>query len=128
MTVLQLHGSMAFRVLQWCHPMPASIKEDKLLSPDDHLIWCPKVDSGPRNFITSCGVRFPFVIARQIVVRKMKCLLECKSCSFATLLTCALIIHMLPQNRKTYCNVKDNIVFYKTVEKSSYMKHLAICM
>ena len=48
MTVLQLHGPMAFRVLQWCHPMPASIKEDKLLFPDDHLIWCPKVDSGPR--------------------------------------------------------------------------------
>ena len=49
MTVLQLHGPMAFRVLQWCHPMPASIKEDKLLFPDDHLIWCPKVDSGPRR-------------------------------------------------------------------------------
>ena len=49
MTVLQLHGPMAFRVLQWCHPMPASIKEDKLLSPDDHLIWYPKVDLGPRK-------------------------------------------------------------------------------
>ena len=47
MTVLQLHGPMAFRVLQWCHPMLASIKEDKLLYPDDHLIWCSKVDSGP---------------------------------------------------------------------------------
>ena len=22
-------------------------KEDKLLHPDDHLIWCSKVDSGP---------------------------------------------------------------------------------
>ena len=49
MTVLQLHGPMAFRVLQWCHPMLASIKEDKLLYPDDHLIWCSKVDSGPRT-------------------------------------------------------------------------------
>ena len=49
MTVLQLRGLMAFRVLQWCHPMLASIKEDKLLFPDDHLIWCPKVDSGPRT-------------------------------------------------------------------------------
>ena len=27
--------------------MLASHKEDKLLYPDDHLIWCPKVDSGP---------------------------------------------------------------------------------
>ena len=53
MTVLQLHGPMAFRVLQWCHPMPASIKEDKLLFSDDHLIWCPKVDSGPRTGMTS---------------------------------------------------------------------------
>ena len=51
MTVLQLHGPMAFHVLQWCHPMLASIKEDKLLYPDDHLIWCSKVDSGPRNYI-----------------------------------------------------------------------------
>ena len=49
MTVLHLRGPMAFRVLQWCHPMLASIKEDKLLSPDDHLIWCSKVDSGPRT-------------------------------------------------------------------------------
>ena len=24
-------------------------KEDKLLHPDDHLIWCSKVDSGPRK-------------------------------------------------------------------------------
>ena len=26
MTVLQLHGPMAFHVLQWCHPMLASTK------------------------------------------------------------------------------------------------------
>ena len=55
MTVLQLHGPMAFRVLQWCHPMLASIKEDKLLYPDDHLIWCSKVDSGPR-------ISLPFLV------------------------------------------------------------------
>ena len=36
-------------------PCPAMVspnagpgKEDKLLHPDDHLIWCSKVDSGPR--------------------------------------------------------------------------------
>ena len=55
MTVLHLHGPMAFRVLQWCHPMLASIKEDKLLYPDDHLIWCSKVDSGPR-------ISLPFLV------------------------------------------------------------------
>ena len=55
MTVLQLRGLMEFRVLQWCHPMLASLMEDKLLYPDDHLIWCSKVDSGPR--ISIC---FPF--------------------------------------------------------------------
>ena len=49
MMVLQLRGPMAFRVLQWCHPMLASLKEDKLLYPDDHLIWCSKVDPGPRT-------------------------------------------------------------------------------
>ena len=48
MTVLQLHGLMGFRALQWCHPMLAGQQEDKLLYPDDHLIWCSKVDSGPR--------------------------------------------------------------------------------
>ena len=48
MTVLHLCGPMAFRVLQWCHPMLAEHNEDKLLYPDDHLIWCSKVDSGPR--------------------------------------------------------------------------------
>ena len=51
MTVLQLRGPMAFRVPQWCHPMLARNKEDKLLYPDDHLIWCSKVDSGPRTTI-----------------------------------------------------------------------------
>ena len=49
MTVLQLCDLMEFRVLQWCHPMLSSIKEDKLLYPDDHLLWCSKVDSGPRT-------------------------------------------------------------------------------
>ena len=59
MTVLQLHGPMALRVLQWCHPMLASIKEDKLLFPDDHLIWCSKVDSGLRTQLlkTFCGLK-----------------------------------------------------------------------
>ena len=33
--------------------MLASHKEDKLLYPDDHLIWCPKVDSGPRTLAKS---------------------------------------------------------------------------
>ena len=30
-------------------PNTGSHKEDKLLYPDDHIIWCSKVDSGPRN-------------------------------------------------------------------------------
>ena len=38
MMVLQLCGPMAFRVLQWCHPMLVQHKEDKLLYPDHHLI------------------------------------------------------------------------------------------
>ena len=53
MTVLQFRGPMAFRVPQWCHAMLASNKEDKLLYPDDHLIWCSKVDSGPRISLPS---------------------------------------------------------------------------
>ena len=40
-----------FRVLQWCHPMLACIEDNKLWHPDDHLIWCPKVDSGPHRSI-----------------------------------------------------------------------------
>ena len=38
-----------FRVLHWCRPMPACIGDNKLWHPDGHLIWCPKVDSGPRS-------------------------------------------------------------------------------
>ena len=56
MTVLQLRGPVVFRVLQWCHPMLASLMEDKLLYPDDHLIWCSKVDSGPRSVPGPGGV------------------------------------------------------------------------
>ena len=55
MTVLQFRGPMAFHVPQWCHPMLASNKEDKLLYPDDHLIWCSKMDSGPR-------ISLPFLV------------------------------------------------------------------
>ena len=55
MMVLQLCGPMVFRVLQWGLPMPAQHNEDKLLYPDDHLIWCPKVDSGPR-------ISLPFLV------------------------------------------------------------------
>ena len=49
MTVPQLCGPMAFHVLQWCRPMLAYHNEDKLLYPDDHLIWCSKVHSGPHT-------------------------------------------------------------------------------
>ena len=38
-----------FRVLHWCRPMPACISGNKMWHPDDHLIWCPKVDSGPHK-------------------------------------------------------------------------------
>ena len=38
-----------FRVLHWCCPMPACIGDNKLWHPDDHLIWCSKVDSGPHT-------------------------------------------------------------------------------
>ena len=55
MTVLQLCWPMAFRVLRWCHPMLAWHNEDKLVYPDDHLIWCLKVDSGPR-------ISLPFLV------------------------------------------------------------------
>ena len=40
-----------FRVLHWCRPMPACISGNKLWHPDDHLIWCPKVDSGPPDHL-----------------------------------------------------------------------------
>ena len=36
-------------------PNASSHKEDKLLYPDDPLIWCPKVDSGPR-------ISLPFLV------------------------------------------------------------------
>ena len=49
MTVLQSCGLMEFRVLQWCHPMLASTRWDKLLYPDHYLVWYAKVDSGPHN-------------------------------------------------------------------------------
>ena len=44
--------------VMWAYgiPCPAMVspnasphKEDKLLHPDDHLIWCSKVDSGPHT-------------------------------------------------------------------------------
>ena len=51
MTVLQLRGLMEFRVLQWCHPMLAHHKEDKLLYPDHYLVWYMEVDSGPHIYL-----------------------------------------------------------------------------
>ena len=49
MMVLQLRGPMACCVLQWGHPMLVEHSQDKLLCPDDHLIWCLKLDSGPHR-------------------------------------------------------------------------------
>ena len=69
MTGLQLRGPMAFHVLQWCHPMLASLKEDKLLYPDDHLIWCSKVDSGPR-------ISLPFLVDLPTIVGGLQIILQ----------------------------------------------------
>ena len=50
------NGSHDCAPVMWAYgiPCPAMVsanagpgKEDKLLHPDDHLIWCSKVDSGP---------------------------------------------------------------------------------
>ena len=41
-------------------------KEDKLLYPDDHLIWCSNVDSGPRK-------DGPDISRFQTVVQKVLC-------------------------------------------------------
>ena len=52
-------GSHDCAPVMWAYgiPCPAMVspnasqyKEDKLLHPDDHLIWCSKVDSGPCPF------------------------------------------------------------------------------
>ena len=48
-------GCGEFRVLHWCRPMPACMSGNKLWHPDDHLIWCPKVDSGPH-------ISLPFLV------------------------------------------------------------------
>ena len=48
-------GCGEFRVLHWCRPMLACIGGNKLWHPDDHLIWCPKVDSGPH-------ISLPFLV------------------------------------------------------------------
>ena len=49
MTVLQLHGPMGFRVLQWCHPMLACAKGTSYCTRIITLYGAWKVDSGPRN-------------------------------------------------------------------------------
>ena len=47
MTVLQLHGPMGFRVLQWCHPMLACAKRTSYCTRITTLYGARKVDSGP---------------------------------------------------------------------------------
>ena len=47
-TVLQLHGPMGLRVLQWCHPMLACAKRTSYCTRIITLYGVRKVDSGPR--------------------------------------------------------------------------------
>ena len=47
MTVLQFRGPMAFRVLQWCHPMLASSSRTSCCT-QMITLYGTKVDSGPR--------------------------------------------------------------------------------
>ena len=56
-------GSHDCAPVTWAYgiPCPAMVspnagpgKEDRLLHPDDHLIWCSKVDSGPHKKIPVC--------------------------------------------------------------------------
>ena len=54
MTVLQLHGPMAFCVLQWCHPMPASTKRTSCCTRIITLYGTWEVDSGPHKLISVC--------------------------------------------------------------------------
>ena len=56
-------GCGEFRALQWCHPMLACIEDNKLWHPDDHLIWCSKVDSGPRSQNKACISRAVQILA-----------------------------------------------------------------
>ena len=48
-TVLQLHGPMGLRVLQWCHPMLACTKRTSYCTRIITLYGAWKVDSGPRT-------------------------------------------------------------------------------
>ena len=50
-TVLQLHGPMGFRVLQWCHPMLACAKRASYCTQIITLYGAQKVDSGPHNYV-----------------------------------------------------------------------------
>ena len=54
-----------FRVLHWCCPMPACISGNKMWHPDDHLIWCPKVDSGPH-------ISLPFLVDLPLLLEVYK--------------------------------------------------------
>ena len=59
MTVLQLRGPMGFCVLQWCHPMLACGKEDKLLNPDHHLIRYAKSGFRPAQPVAAVKRNHP---------------------------------------------------------------------
>ena len=71
-------GSHDCALVTWAYgiPCPAMVspnagpgKEDKLLHPDDHLIWCSKVDSGPRSlfqFLVQDPISFITALQRSL--------------------------------------------------------------
>ena len=69
MTVLQLHGPMRLRVLQWCHPMLACAKRTSYCTWIIKLYGARKVDSGPRRSL-------PFLVDLPTIVGGLQITLQ----------------------------------------------------
>ena len=67
-------GCGDFRVLHWCHPVPACISGNKLWHPDDYLIWRPRTGFRPaqcnRRYV---GLGKTGVLCKCYVIITMDC-------------------------------------------------------
>ena len=101
-----------FRVLHWCHPMPACIGGNKLWHLDDHLIWCPKVDSGPHMVGTLSFVQKGQTSGCSLIVASTASTAYCIHCILHPLCTVSTASNGLTFLQQRQCSHHHILLFH----------------
>ena len=108
--------------------MLASTKEDKLLYSDDHLIWCSKVDSGPRTVMPTPQIVIQPYHSKLLANKAHKQPYICFPCIpqqyvLGSVSTLAFYSHVKLQSDSNDLKMIRNSLIYKSVYINSIINH-----